>query len=177
MAAAIKQENLIENDAVIKLKLETAAIVENLVRNLDAKISTAHDFKILTDSILQREAMIRHLQYIISNQSVSSKPKLVCQEQQTFPEAQLIDQERQTDPQELLATPHPVKNINTVSTQTDQDEVILSNLTKISKLEMDISKMYHNQDLLLLELNFQKEDNIALQAEIAIMTKRMAKVT
>jgi hypothetical protein len=120
--------------------------------------------------------MIRHLQYIIANQSIRSKPKLVCQEQ-TFPKAQLVDQELQTDPQEPLANPQPVKDIDTVSTQTDQDEVILSNLTKISKLEMDISKMDHNQDLLLLELNLQKKDNIALQAEITIMTKRMAKVT
>ena len=37
--------------------------------------------------------------------------------------------------------------------------------------------MDHNHDLLLLELNLQKKDNIALQAEITIMTKRMAKVT
>ena len=148
MAATIKKENSIENDAVIKLKLETASIVENLLKNLDATISTPRDFKILTDSILSREAMIRHLQYIIANQSIRSKPKLVCQEQ-TFPKAQLVDQELQTDPQEPLANPQPVKNIDTVSTQTDQDEVILSNLTKISKLEMDISKMDHNQDLLL----------------------------
>ena len=52
MAAAIKKEKSIENDEVIKLKLETAAIVENLVKNFDAKFSTACDFKILTDSIL-----------------------------------------------------------------------------------------------------------------------------
>jgi hypothetical protein len=119
MDGAIKQENVIENDTVIKLKPETAAIVENLVKNLDAKISTACDFKILTDSILQREAMIRHLQFIINNQIASSKPKLVCQEQQTFPEAELIDQELQTDPQESLTSRQPVKNIDTVSTQTD----------------------------------------------------------
>jgi hypothetical protein len=37
--------------------------------------------------------------------------------------------------------------------------------------------MDHNQDLLLSDLNLQKKDNIALQAEITIMTKRMAKVT
>ena len=92
MAATIKKENSIENDAVIKLKLETASIVENLLKNLDATISTPRDFKILTDSILSREAMIRHLQYIIANQSIRSKPKLVCQEQ-TFPKAQLVDQE------------------------------------------------------------------------------------
>ena len=32
------------------------------------KISSARDFKILTDSILQREAMIKHLQFSIANQ-------------------------------------------------------------------------------------------------------------
>ena len=58
MAAAVKKEKSNENAAIIQLKLETATIVENLVRNLDAKISTSRDFKILTDSILQREAMI-----------------------------------------------------------------------------------------------------------------------
>ena len=78
MAAAVKKEKFKENDAIIQLKLETATIVENLVRNLDAKISTSRDFKILTDSILQREAMIKHLQYILAN-----KPKLINQEQQT----------------------------------------------------------------------------------------------
>jgi len=52
MAAFNRKENSTENDAVIQLKLETAAIVENIVRNLDAKISTSRDFKILSDSIL-----------------------------------------------------------------------------------------------------------------------------
>ena len=51
MAAFNRKENSTENDAVIQLKLETAAIVENIVRNLDAKISTSRDFKILSDSI------------------------------------------------------------------------------------------------------------------------------
>ena len=41
MAATIKKGKSIENDEVIKLKLETAAIVENILKNLDAKISTA----------------------------------------------------------------------------------------------------------------------------------------
>jgi hypothetical protein len=87
------------------------------------------------------------------------------------------DQEQQTLPTGLHATPQPVKNIDTVSTQTEQDEVILSNQAKISKLEMDLLKLDHNQDLLLSELNLQKKNNVTLQADITIMTKRMAKVT
>ena len=70
-----------------------------------------------------------------------------------------------------------VKNIDTVSTQTDQDEVVLSNLIKISKLEGDLSKMDHNQDLLLSELNLQNRENYVLQTEITMMTKKMAKIT
>ena len=138
MAAAIRNENPIENDAVIKLKLETAAIVENLVKNLDAKISTSRDFKILTDSILQREAIIRQLQYIIANQSIPSKSECLSKEQQTSPEDLHVHQAQQTLPEDLLVIQTPVneaidtipnqrnistetmKNIDTVSTQTDQ---------------------------------------------------------
>ena len=132
--------------------------------------------------------MIRHLQYIIANQSFRSKPKVVCQEQQTLPEDLHVHQDLlviQTPVDDAIDTTHnrknistqTIKNIDTVSTQTDQDQVVLSNLNKISNLERSVSKMDHNQDLLLSELNLQKRDNIALQAEITIMTKRMAKVT
>jgi hypothetical protein len=96
MAATIKKEKSIENDAVINLKLETASIVENLVKNLDAKISTTRDFKILTDSILQREAMIRHLQYIIANQSIPSKSEYLSKERKTFTEGLHVHQAQHT---------------------------------------------------------------------------------
>ena len=190
MAAFNRKENSTENDAVIQLKLETAAIVENIVRNLDAKISTSRDFKILSDSILQREAMIRHLQYILANQSVSSKPKLVNQEQQTFPpdddpiDTSLKQKDNITQTFKIIdvtaftqtnpENPQPVQNI---SIQTDEDQVVLSNLTKISKLERDLSKMDHNQNLLLSELKVQKEDCLALQTKISLMKKKLADVT
>ena len=194
MAATIKKEKSIENDEVIKLKLETATIVENLVKNFDAKISTPRDFKILTVSILQREAMIRHLQYITANQSIPSKSEYLNTEQQTFPEDLHVNQAQQTHPEDFLVIQTPVynaidttpnqknissqtvKNIDTVSTQTDQDQVVLSNLNKISNLERSLSQMDHNQDLLLSELNLQRKDNFVLQEEISMIKKKMAEV-
>ena len=91
MAAASQTES---SDPILQMKLETASIVENIVKNLDAKISTARDFRILTDSIFQREAIIRHFQNIIA-----SKPKLVCQEQQTSSQDEHVQQELHDDPQ------------------------------------------------------------------------------
>ena len=69
-----------------------------------------------------------------------------------------------------------MKDIDTVSTQTDQDHAVLASLDKISMLEKELSQMDHNQDLLLSELNLQKKDNLALQLEINMMTKKMAEV-
>ena len=134
--------------------------------------------------------MIRHLQYILANQSVSSKPKLVNQEQQTFPpDDDLIDTSpkqkdiftqtfksidiiafTQTDPEK----PQPIQNI---STQTDEDQVLLSNLSKISKLEGSLSKMDHNQDLLLSELKHKKDDCFTLQAKVDMISKKLTEVT
>ena len=72
MAAMIKTENS-NAEPVLQLKLETALIVENIVRNLDAKARSEKDLKIVVDSIFQREFLIRQLRYIITNQqNVSS---------------------------------------------------------------------------------------------------------
>ena len=140
-------ENSVENDAVRKLKLETASIVENIVRNLDADISSIRDLKILSDSILQREAMIKHLQYTIAHQNVTNKPKLISQEQQTSPENFHLHQAQQTITEDLPETTvdvvidktlnleevstQTVKNIDIANTQTDEDQVQLSNFNKI----------------------------------------------
>ena len=64
-------------------------------------------------------------------------------------------------------THQPVEYINKFpdqqnsSKQTFQhEEVALSNLNKISKLERDLSKMDHNQDLLLSMLSLKNDDNL-----------------
>ena len=185
-------ENSVENDAVRKLKLETASIVENIVRNLDADISSIRDLKILSDSILQREAMIKHLQYTIAHQNVTNKPKLISQEQQTSPENFHLHQAQQTITEDLPETTvdvvidktlnlkevstQTVKNIDIANTQTDEDQVQLSNFNKISNLESCLFKMNQNQDLLLSELNIQRKNNFVLQEEILMTRKKMADV-
>ena len=74
--------------------------------------------------------------------------------------------------------PPPTPNQKSSSTQTFQDnEVALSNLNKISKLDEDLSKMDHNQDLLLSELYLQKKDNFALQEEITMMKNNLYHVS
>ena len=134
MAALNGKENSIDNDAVLKLKLETAAIVENIVRNLDAKISTSRDFKILSHSILQREAMIRHLQYILANQSEASKPKLVNQEQQTFPQ---VDDSIDTSPNRMTFPLKPSRMLillplpNLIQKSLYQSRILRPRLMKI----------------------------------------------
>ena len=175
MAAASQTENA---DPIFQLKLETASIVENIVKNFDVKISTARDFRILTDSIFQREAIIRHFQNIIA-----SKPKLVCQEQQTSSQDEHVQQELHDDPQK----PEPVKNIDTVSTQTDHKKDAIENdlatfeeeqpnpdvLCHLTQLVADIgqdrddllvyvSKLEQNQQTMLSKLHLLQKQNAAL---------------
>ena len=103
--------------------------------------------------------------------------KILASNQPSPSKAQVVNQAQQTNHEDLLVIQTPVndaidtipnqKNISTktvqyidtipdqktISTQTCQDEVVLPNLIKISKLEGEVTKMDHNQDLLLSELN------------------------
>ena len=130
--------------------------------------------------------MIRHLQYILvkkpklvdQEQETFHADFQVHQALQTLPEdfpiiKPEIDDSIDTTPnQKVISTqtfknidnaftqtnpeePRTLKNIDT-SSQTDEDQVVLANLKKISNLEISQSKMEHNQDLLLAELHFQK---------------------
>ena len=180
MAVAIKTEHFINDDPVIKLKLESASIVENIVKSVDAKISTSCDFKILADSILKTEA----IQCIIANQSILSKPQLVnflCQTSYhlfsllpklswhlrqchhlpasspasspeslpaslsaSAPASTPVSSPASTPTSSPASSPATTPNQESSSTQTCQDDVILSNLNKISKLEGELSKMDQN---------------------------------
>ena len=138
------------------------------------EVANLKDFKLLEK--------IKHYEDKFTSQLSPSKTQVTHQAQQTLledlPVIQTpVDDAIDTAPNQKNISTQTIKNIDTVSTQTDQDQVVLSNLNKISNLERTVSKMDQNQDLLLSELNLQKRDNIALQAEITIMTKRMAKVT
>jgi hypothetical protein len=144
----------------------------------------------------QLQENIKHFEDQLISQPSPSKTQVTHQPQQTLHENLHVDQEQQTLPTDLLANPQPVKDIVTVFTQTDlqeprtpqlvkiidtvtqadEDEVVLSNLNKIFKLERELSQMDHNQDLLLSELHLQKRDNNALQEEITMLTKKMAEV-
>lgn len=73
-----------------------------------------------------------------------------------------------------LASSQPVKNIDTVSTQTDQDEANLSSLNKISGPEREVSQMDHNQDILLSQLKLQRKDYFALQEDMSMINKKWA---
>ena len=178
MAVAIKTEHFINDDPVTKL--ESASIVENIVKSVDAKISTSCDFKILADSILKTEA----IQCIIANQSILSKPQLVnflCQTSYhlfsllpklswhlrqchhspasspeslpaslsasapgSLPASTPVSSPASTPTSPPASSPATTPNQESSSTQTCQDDGILSNLNKISKLEGELSKMDQN---------------------------------
>ena len=123
----------------------------------------------------QLQEKIQHYEDQLFCQPSPSQSQVSHQAQQTLPE----DFEDPIDiaPNQKSLSTETIKNIDTVSTQTDQDEVVLSNLKKMSRLEGDLSKMDHNQDLLISELNYQKQECLTLQDKITMLTKKMAEVT
>ena len=188
--ATVKQENPVNNDVnhlfqkIENLQIALKASSDAYQSALEQSKKDRRKYQTEVDRICAA-AKLKHFE-----------DQLISQPQQTLHKDLHVDQEQQTLPKDLLATTQPVKDIDTVFTQTDpqeprtpqlvkfidtvtqtdEDEVVLSNLNKIFKLERELSQMDHNQDLLLSELNLQKRDNDALQEEITMMTKKMAEV-
>ena len=124
---------------------------------------------------------IKHYEDKFTSQLSPSKTQVTHQAQQTLledlPVIQTpVDDAIDTTPNQKNISTQTIKNIDTVSTQTDQDQVVLSNLNKISRLDRELSQMDHNQDLLLSELKLQKQDCLTLQDRVAMMNKKLAEV-
>ena len=180
--ADVKQESPV-NDLLQKIEYLEIALKASSDAYQSAREQAKKDRKKYQDEVdrICEAVNIKELQWQqkakhFTIQPFPSKPQFTHQAQQTLHEDLHVDEEQQTLPTDLLATPQPVKDIDTVSTQTDQDHAVLASLDKISMLEKELSQMDHNQDLLLSELNLQKKDNLALQLEINMMTKKMAEV-
>jgi hypothetical protein len=177
--APIKQENPVNDHAnylLQKIEYLEIALKASSDAYQSAREQAKKDRKKYQDEVdkICEAVNIKELQWQqkakhFTIQPFSSKPQVTHQAQQTLHEDLHVDQEQQTLPKDLLATTQPVKDIDTVFTQTDpqeprtpqlvkfidtvtqtdEDEVVLSNLHKISKLERELSQMDHNQELLL----------------------------
>ena len=107
------------------------------------EVANLKDFKLLEK--------IKHYEDKFTSQLSPSKPQVTHQAQQTLLEDLLViqtpvDDAIDTTPNQKNISTQTIKNIDTVSTQTDQDQVVLSNLNKISRLDRELSQMDHNQE-------------------------------
>ena len=105
----------------------------------------------------QLKKKIKHYEDQSTCQPFPSKIEVSHQAQQTLPEDfpvinPEIEDSIDTTPHQKNISTQTFKNIDCMSSQTDEDQVILANLKKISNVEISLSKMDLNQDLLLAEL-------------------------